>query len=260
MTREDIESECKPACAIDGAGDTTDAESKVVAENDVAHLEHRPDGLYLVRRQLETKADFAKSLPRLKQGRLQSELLVKAAKPKSLTPNANGKLIAIDATAGMGEDSLLLAAAGFEVIMFERDKVIAALLEDGLSRARKDDRLAEIVSRMTLRAEDSITALEKIANDQSIAAPALILLDPMFPARTKSAAVKKKFQLIHDLEQPCDDEEKLMRTAIGARPQKVVVKRPAKGPDLASIKPAYRIIGKAIRYDVVIPSQLPDMR
>jgi 16S rRNA (guanine1516-N2)-methyltransferase len=257
---EDIASECKPTSGIDGAGDTKDAESKAAAENDVAHLEHRPDGLYLVRGQLETKADFAKSLPRLKQGRLQSELLVKAAKPKSLTPNANGKLIAIDATAGMGEDSLLLAAAGFEVIMFERDEVIAALLEDGLSRAKEDTRLAEIASRMTLRHEDSITALGGIAHERSAAAPALILLDPMFPARTKSAAVKKKFQLIHDLEQPCDDEERLMRAAIGARPQKVVVKRPVKGPDLAGIKPAYRITGKAIRYDVIIPAQMPDMR
>ena len=42
---------------------------------------------------------------------------------------------AVDATAGLGEDSLLLAAAGFEVTLCEADPVIAVLLEDALTRA-----------------------------------------------------------------------------------------------------------------------------
>ncbi len=76
----------------------------------------------------------------------------------------------------------------------------------------------------------------------------------MFPAREKSAAVKKKFQLLQRLEKPCDDEAALLGAARAARPKKVVVKRPAKGPALAGSTPDYSISGKAIRYDCYIPA------
>ena len=49
--------------------------------------------------------DFEQMLHRITQGRLQHEMLVRVAKSKE-----EGKK-AIDMTAGMGEDSLLLAAA-----------------------------------------------------------------------------------------------------------------------------------------------------
>ena len=83
------------------------------------------------------------------------------------------------------------------------------------------------------------------------APPDAVYLDPMFPARQKSAAVKKKFQLLHRLERPCDDAEELLRAALDAHPRKVVVKRPPKGPCLAGVKPSYSIAGKAVRYDVI---------
>jgi 16S rRNA (guanine1516-N2)-methyltransferase len=82
----------------------------------------------------------------------------------------------------------------------------------------------------------------------------VILLDPMFPERQKSALVKKKFQLLQQLECPCTDEEELLQAAINAKPRKIIIKRPAKGPFLANRKPDYSISGKAIRYDcIVIP-------
>ena len=76
----------------------------------------------------------------------------------------------------------------------------------------------------------------------------------MFPAREKSAQVKKKFQLIHSLEQPCDVEEQLLSAAIAARPKKIVIKRPKKGPFLAGRTPSYTIDGKAVRYDCIVLS------
>ena len=151
---------------------------------------------------------------------------------------------AVDATAGMGEDSLLLAAAGFSVTLFERDPVICALLGDALARAAADPALAEAVSRMELRGEDSVPALPALGFS-----PDVVLLDPMFPERRKSAAVKKKLQLIQRLERPCDDERGLMDAARAAGPRRIVVKRPAKGPWLAGEKPSYTVAGKAIRYD-----------
>ena len=206
-------------------------------------LERDERGLALVGSGMELRGDFTRMLPRLRQGRLQQELLVKAARIKGATEPT-----AIDCTAGLGEDSLLLAAAGFSVTMFERDATIAALLADALERAAADARLADIVSRMTLVAGDSLAGLAELDFE-----PDVVFLDPMFPARTKSAAVKKKFQLLHHLEQPCEEEDALVKAALAAHPHKVVIKRPTKGPHLAGMKPSYSIQGKAVRYDVLVP-------
>lgn len=206
-------------------------------------------GLTLVGDDMELRCDFEEMLPRIKPGRLQQELLVKAAKIKgTLSPTA------IDCTAGLGQDSFLLAAAGFTVRMFERDETIAALLEDGLMRAGNNPMVSGVAKRMSLERSDSLQYLESLAQS-SEQAPDVIYLDPMFPARQKSAAVKKKFQLLHVLEKPCDEaeEDALIRAAFAAGSRKVVIKRPVKGDHLAGIKPSYSITGKAVRYDVLVP-------
>lgn len=159
--------------------------------------------------------------------------------------------VAIDATAGLGEDSLLLAAAGFRVHLFEYNSVIAALLLDAMERAREVPDLREPVSRMELHVGDSIEAMNR-AEDSIGGIPDLVLLDPMFPERQKSALVKKKFQLIHRLESPCMEEETLLNAAIAAGPRKILIKRPLKGPWLAGRKPGYSISGKAVRYDCIL--------
>lgn len=215
-------------------------------------LTRMPEGLTLTDGAMELRTDFARMLPRLKQGRLQQELLVKAARAKGVE-----RPWAIDATAGFGEDSLLLAAAGFTIDLYEQDCVIAALLQDALGRAAEDPALADAAARMRLHAgEDSIAGMHRTAElieQGELAAPDVVYLDPMFPERTKSAAVKKKFQLLHHLEQPCADEETLVEAALAVHPRKVVIKRPVKGPLLAGMKPSYQLAGKAVRYDVLVP-------
>lgn len=201
------------------------------------------EGLSLVGGGMAMRADLTDMLPRLRPAALKRELLVRAAKIK----DADGVPLAVDMTAGLGEDSLLLAAAGFEVVLFERDPVIAALLKDALRRASAAPGLAEAVSRMRLVEGDSVAGLQDLGR-----LPDVVYLDPMFPERRKSAAVKKKFQLLHLLEHPCTDQDDLMRAALAARPRKVVVKRPAKGPNLADIKPSYSLAGKAVRYDCIV--------
>lgn len=220
------------------------------ARGAVAALQETADGLALIGDGMTLICDFGRMLTRIAPGKLGKELLVRAAKVKGCP-----KPRAIDATAGFGEDALLLAAAGFQVHLFERDRMIAALLEDGLRRAASDDKLAPIVANMQLTCADSIQALRDAATGGA-GAPDVVYLDPMFPVRTKSASVKKKFQLLHHLEAPCDAEEELLRAAIAARPRKVVVKRPAKGPLLAGVKPSYTIAGKAVRYDVITPASV----
>lgn len=200
------------------------------------------DGLALAHGDCAVRGDFAKLQPRIVPDKLHRELVVRAAKIKG----AQDELTAIDATAGLGEDAFLLAAAGFSVQMYERDPVIAALLCDALYRASTSPGLASIVARMELFPTDSVAALRQMSP-----APDVVLLDPMFPTRRKSALVKKKFQLLQQLEQPCADEEELLDAALTSGPRKVVVKRPLKGPFLAGRAPDYSLKGSSIRYDVI---------
>ena len=247
-------------------------------------------GLSLTDGDQAMRGDFTKLQKRLQYHNLTHELLVKATKVKG-----RERLRVIDATAGMGEDSLLLAAAGCEVTLYEQDPVIAALLQDTMRRALGEAALHEIVMRMQLVEGDSIDHLRRLGEagtgsdapednaghacpaltasaatgngadastsgaevttngaDTALKRPDVIYLDPMFPERQKSGLVKKKFQLIHYLEAPAENEETLMQAALAARPFKIVVKRPAKGPYLAGLKPSYALDGKAIRYDCYV--------
>lgn len=200
------------------------------------------DGLSLRRGELAVRGDFTQMLPRLREQNLRGELLVRAVKGRG----GDRPLHVVDATAGLGEDALLLAAAGHTVLLFEQNPVIAAMLRDALERAARDPALSQIVSRMHLTEGDSVVGLGKLKFP-----PDAVVLDPMFPARRKSGLIGKKLQLLQVLEQPCADEPALLQAAIGAEPAKIVIKRPLKGPYLAGRKPSYALTGKAIRYDVI---------
>ncbi|MCR4695538.1 MAG: class I SAM-dependent methyltransferase [Pseudobutyrivibrio sp.] len=188
-------------------------------------------------------ADFADMAPRLRQSNLEREVIVKAARIKSKPMPQT----VLDATAGLGEDSLILAAAGFQVHMYEYDSIIAALLEDAMIRAGQDESLAPVVKRMSLTNGDSIMAMKNLDY-----VPDVVLLDPMFPKRQKTGKIKKKFQILQQLERPCGNEADLLEAALGTGAKKVIIKRPQKGPYLADRKPDYSLDGKAIRYDVII--------
>lgn len=192
---------------------------------------------------MELCGDFSRMLPRVTQGRLGHELLVRAARLRGVS----GSPVAVDATAGLGEDSFLLAAAGFEVTLFERNPVTAALLRDALERASKDGGLSPITRRMRLVEGDAVAGLRNLAD-----LPDLVLLDPMFPARQKGGLAKKKLRMLQRLEAPCAAEEELLAAAIAAGPRKVVIKRPLKGPYLAGRKPSHSLGGTLIRYDCIV--------
>ena len=212
----------------------------------MTHLTLREDerGLALVGDGLELRCDFSRSLPRLRASNLHRELLVRAARVRGLDEAPR----VVDATAGLGEDSVLLAAAGMQVTLVEREPMLAALLRDGLQRAARQPELAPIVSRMRLIEGDSVEVLASL--DER---PHVVYLDPMFPAKRKQAATNKKLQLIQQLELPCANEEELLGAALAVHPRKVVIKRPLKGPCLAGAKPSGSLRGKVVRYDIVVP-------
>ena len=180
--------------------DLVQSENIVKQVGDGLFLTDDGSGLTLTDGKLVLRGDFTGLLPRLKKSNLQSEFLVKASKIKGIEHP-----VIIDATAGMGEDSMILAAAGFEVYLFEYDPVIAALLKDALDRAMEIPELKEAAGRMHFTEGNSIDNMSKLE-----IAPDVVLLDPMFPARQKSALVKRKFQLLQKLEKPCSDENELL--------------------------------------------------
>ena len=216
-----------------------------LTEGETSWLVLNGNGLALTDGVMTASADMTPMIPRLRADRLGSEMPVKAA---GRVKDGEAPL-AVDAAAGFGEDALLLAAEGYRVLMFERDPVIAALLADALSRAERDPALSGAVSRMRLRREDSLSALGSLEET-----PAVIYLDPMFPEKKKSGLTGKKFQMLHLLAGPCDQEEDLLRAAWDACPGRVVVKRPLKGPYLAGLRPSWSLKGKTVRYDCLVPS------
>ena len=127
---------------------------------------------------------------RLTPERVRHERLIKAlGKPKE------ERIRVLDATAGLGRDAALMAQAGFSVLLAERSPVLHAMLADGLQRAP-----AGLAANMQLLAcEDSRT---REACDLHA-----VYLDPMFPAREKSAAVKKDLQWLQRLCAYPDSEE-----------------------------------------------------
>lgn len=192
----------------------------------------------------ELRVDFDRPAARRRQQSPHRELVVQAARLR----RAGESPLVVDATAGLGRDGFLLAAAGFRVVLCERNPVVAALLRDGLARAALLPRTAAIAARIRLIAADFADGLEQLSER-----PAVIYLDPMFPPRSKSAKVKQELQLLQLLEGTGNGESdaaRLLQTALAAGPRKVVVKRPLKGPALAGPAPSHVLRGKAVRFDV----------
>ncbi len=155
-------------------------------------------------------------------------------------------MIVLDATAGLGRDSVLAAALGCHVIACERSTVVALLLRDALVRADGGG-LRELASRIDVREADARDVLASL--DER---PDVILVDPMFPERTKAAKAQKEMQLLQRLLGPDEDTEALLDAALAHASRRVVVKRPPHAPPVGGRKPSFEVEGKSARYDVYV--------
>src|SRR5690606_10700841 len=106
--------------------------------------------------------------------------------------------------------------------------------------------LALILARMQLLQQDALDYLKS----NSPITQQVIYLDPMFPERKKSAAVKKDMILLQQLAGDDPDSDELFLQAMKAEAHRVVVKRPRIAPWLANQKPPLVFEGKSSRYDV----------
>lgn len=152
----------------------------------------------------------------------------------------------LDATAGLGRDAFVLATLGCDLVLFERQPLIAALLEDGLARGREDAEVRPIVERMRLQQGNAIELMARWQGEP----PQVIYLDPMFPHREKSALVKKEMRLFRPFVGDDLDAGVLLEQALALASHRVVVKRPRKAPAIDGPKPGYSLEGKSSRYDI----------
>jgi 16S rRNA (guanine1516-N2)-methyltransferase len=151
----------------------------------------------------------------------------------------------IDATAGLGRDSFLLATLGAKVTLLERSAEVHDLLQRGLETARATaPELAEIVARMTLVHGDAREILPGLRAD-------VVMVDPMHPPRRKTALVKKEMRLLRQLVGTDPDVSELMHAALASSCGRVVLKWPLRADPIAGLRrPSYQIMGKTVRYDV----------
>ncbi|MBV1881391.1 MAG: class I SAM-dependent methyltransferase [Pseudomonadales bacterium] len=180
----------------------------------------------------------------------------------------------IDTTAGLGQDSFVLAGIGCQVTMLERSHAVRAMLWDGLRRAKESSTIGMVANNMSLVSGDSVKYLESIA---PLDPPDVVYCDPMFPARSKSALVKKEMRVFKDIVGEDKDAALLLHQALKVAKKRVVVKRPKKAPRIddsgvidegsqnqlviqsrSSIEPSHSIEGKTCRFDVYIINR-PEM-
>ena len=179
--------------------------------------------------------DFSSSIWQKRRDAGKKQGLVRACKP------AEGVRI-LDATAGWGRDAAVLASFGAEVHMLERQPVMAALLADGLSRMSHQPAPSLVLSLLAMDAKNYLQMLATVDY------PDVIYIDPMHPARQKSALVKKDMQALQQLIGADNDACDLIQLAITRARQRVVVKWPQRLAPL--LPPTLSISGKTVRFDV----------
>jgi 16S rRNA (guanine1516-N2)-methyltransferase len=155
----------------------------------------------------------------------------------------------LDATAGLGRESVLAAALGCEVIACERSPVVAWLLRDGLARASAVPALAQLVARIDLRVADARKVMAALPEHER---PDVVLIDPMFPERRGTALAKREMQLLQRLLGAEPDVADLLDVALATARRRVVVKRPAHVEAAGPRPPDILVSGRASRYDVYL--------
>jgi len=161
----------------------------------------------------------------------------------------------LDATAGLGRDTFILAALGCPVTVVERSPVIAALLRDGIARARTHFDTRTAARRMTLISGDATAVLRRLTEDER---PDVVYLDPMYPHRSKSALVKKEMRILRALVGEDPDAPQLLETALRTARRRVVVKRPRLAPALPGVAPSHTLTGNTTRFDIYLITRNAD--
>ena len=186
----------------------------------------------------DIRLDFVETFSRFKQGKQKpfSNLLKKVfGKPKEI----------IDLTCGFAEDSLILVFFGHKVISLERNPVMAALLENALSRARNDDEFGELFkSSLDIKFCSASKFIEE--NDLS---NKWLYFDPMFGDQSgKKSLSSKRMQFLSQFAGSDEDWKSVFNSCLQSKAKSLIFKHSNKAP-MPEIKPNEVIMGKTVRFD-----------
>ena len=184
----------------------------------------------------------------------KSQLIAKAV---GISPGVSPRIL--DTTAGLAGDAFVFASLGAQVTAVERSALLALMLDHAKAVAMRsidtaetmDASLHETLSRLTFINTDSLDYLRSAAGET----PEVVYLDPMFPARKKSALVKKEMVVLQRLlgetsDVSADNERQLLESALNCASHRVVVKRPRHAKPIAGVEPSYAMQGKSTRFDI----------
>ena len=190
----------------------------------------------------------------------KSELLLQAAKI-----TADNQVI--DATAGFGHDSLILASTGAQVTMLEQQPIMALLLLVEQQRMSLQPNWQKLMSRLHIINTDALEFFDNFkSHSKSIDGSSIdvIYLDPMFPEDSyqdrktgKGAKVNKQMQALHQLAIPptVEQEQQLLQSAKAViknneqQSGRVIVKRPVQAPVFANQAADESWQNAALRFD-----------
>lgn len=212
--------------------------------------------LFLLTDQISVSPDWKTLQRRVVSAGRKSELLLQACK-------LTDKSYVLDATAGFGHDSLILASTGAQVVMLERDPFMALLLMYQKQLMAQQKNWQKLMARLKILWGNSIGFMSsETFNSETLMGSNfdVIYLDPMFPENSyqnnvtgKGAKVGKHMQALHQIASPpnLDEEKKLLTLALdkvvsGGR---VVVKRPAAAPLFSGTEPSESWHNDVLRFD-----------
>ncbi len=164
----------------------------------------------------------------------------------------------LDATAGFGHDSLILASTGAQVTLLERSPLLVLLLLFEQQRMSAHKHWQKLMTRLDIRWAEATSFMTAMPQPYDV-----VYLDPMFPDNSyehantaKGAKVGKHMQALHHITKPPDalEEEQLLELALtsmvtraGTRAGgRVIVKRPINAPSFGK-----RLVNETWKNDVV---------
>lgn len=135
---------------------------------------------------------------------------------------------------------MLLARLGCPVLAIERVPPLAALVADASAKAN-------LPGELQVQCADATHVLPKMADGDR---PAVVYLDPMF-AQAGRAQVKKEMQVCRMLADSSEATDGLLRAALAAARERLVIKRHPNHPELLE-NPSFTVTGERVRFDVYL--------
>lgn len=202
------------------------------------------------------KIDFKGIEYRRRNPNGKNDILFKALGLPALIKKTNPSSIKIvDATLGLAEDFFYIyqmlsksipLEQNFKLIGIEQNAALFVLLHQALQECNPNENGTFIFG-------NSLDVLPTLTNVD------VIYLDPMFPDKKKSALPRKEMQIFKTLlnsemySHLNLDATQLLENALQIAKDRVVVKRPIKGPSIESkYKVNHSFLGSAIRYDMYL--------